>query len=72
MVVYFREYIHDMCSRTKHLHALLHKGTPFKWASAHDAEFTDLKEALLSKICDQLAEMHQSGLDSSILPQFLP
>ena len=48
MVEYFREYIHDMSNRMKHLRALLRKGTPFKWTSAHDAEFTDLKQALLS------------------------
>ena len=47
MVGYFREYIRDMSNRTKHLSALLRKGTPFKWISSHDAEFTDLKEALL-------------------------
>ena len=48
MVGYFREYLRDMSNRTKHLHALLHKGIPFKWTSADDAEFTDLKQALLS------------------------
>ena len=37
-----------MSNRTKHLRALLHKGIPFKWTSAHDAEFTDLKQAFLS------------------------
>ena len=46
MVGYFREYIRDMSNRTKHLRALLRKGTPFKWTSAHDAEFADLKQAL--------------------------
>ena len=48
MVGYFREYVWDMSNRTKHLHAPLHKGIPFKWTSAHDAEFTDLKQAVLS------------------------
>ena len=37
-----------MSNRTKHLRALLCKDTSFKWTSAHDAEFADLKEALLS------------------------
>ena len=48
MVGYFREYVRDISNRTKHLRALLHKGIPFKCTSAHDAEFTDLKQALLS------------------------
>ena len=48
MVGYFREYICDMSNRTKRLCTILCKGTPFKWTSAHDAEFTDLKRALLS------------------------
>ena len=49
IVGYFREYVRDMSNRTNHLLALLlHKGIPFKWTSAHDAEFTDLKQALLS------------------------
>ena len=48
MTGYFREYIHDMSNCTKYLCALSHKGTPFKWTSAHDAEFIDLKQALLS------------------------
>ena len=48
MVGYFCDYVRDMSNRTKHLHALLRKGIPFKWTSAHDAEFTDLKQALLS------------------------
>ena len=40
----------NMSNRTKHLRirALLRKDTPFKWTSTNDAEFTDLKEALLS------------------------
>ena len=48
MVGYFHEYLRDMSNRTKHLRTLLHKGILFKWTSAHDAEFTDLKQALLS------------------------
>ena len=48
MVGYFREYVWDMSNRTKRLRALLYKGAPFKWTSADDAEFTDLKQALLS------------------------
>ena len=37
-----------MSNRTKHLRALLRKGISLKWTSAHDAEFTDLKQALLT------------------------
>ena len=48
MVEYFRDYVRDMSNRTKHLRALLRKGTSFVWTSAHGAEFTDLKQALLS------------------------
>ena len=48
MVNYLRDYVRNMASRTKHLHSLLCKGTPFVWSDAHEAEFTDLKDALLS------------------------
>ena len=48
MVNYFRDYVRNMASRTKHLHSLLCKGTPFVCTDAHEAEFTDLKDALLS------------------------
>ena len=48
MVNYFRDYVRNMASRTKHLHSLLCKGTSFVWTDAHEAEFTDLKDALLS------------------------
>ena len=48
MVNYFHDYVHDMASRTKHLRSLLCKGTPFVWTDAHEAEFIDLKDALLS------------------------
>ena len=48
MVNYFCDYVRNMASRTKHLHSLLRKGTPFVWTDAHEAEFTDLKDALLS------------------------
>ena len=37
-----------MSTHTKHLHALLKKGTPFLWTSAHEAEFNDLKDVLTS------------------------
>ena len=47
-VNYFRDYVRNMASRTKHLHSLLCKGIPFVWTDAHEAEFTDLKDALLS------------------------
>ena len=48
MVNYFHDYVRNMASHTKHLHSLLCKGTPFVWTDAHEAEFTDLKDALLS------------------------
>ena len=48
MVGYFRDYVKNMFTRTKHLCALLKKGTPFLWTSAHEAEFNDLKDALTS------------------------
>ena len=48
MVNYFRDYVRNMASRTKHLRSLLCKGTPFVWTDAHEAEFTDLKDALSS------------------------
>ena len=48
MVNYFLDYVLNMASRTKHLHSLLCKGTPFVWTDAHEAEFTDLTDALLS------------------------
>ena len=48
MVNYFRDYVHNMASQTKHLCSLLCKGTPFVWTDAHEAEFNDLKDALLS------------------------
>ena len=48
MVNYFRDYVHNMASRSKHLHSLLCKGVPFVWTDAHDAEFCDLKGALIS------------------------
>ena len=35
-------------TRTVHLRSLLRKGTPFIWTCAHEAEFTDLKDALTS------------------------
>ena len=48
MVNYFRDYVHNMASRSKHLHSLLCKGVPFVWTDAHDAEFCDLKDSLIS------------------------
>ena len=48
MIGYFQEYVQNMSSRTKHLRSLLCKGTPFVWTDAHDAEFKDLKDALIS------------------------
>ena len=48
MIGYFREYVQNMSFRTKHLHSLLCKGTPFVWTDAHDTEFMDLKDALIS------------------------
>ena len=48
MVNYFRDYVRNMASRTKRLRSLLCKGTPFVRTDAHEAEFTDLKDALLS------------------------
>ena len=48
MVGYFRDYVKNMSTRTKHLSALLKKGTPLLWTPAHEAEFHDLKDALTS------------------------
>ena len=48
MIGYFREYVRNMSSCTKHLHSLLCKGTPFVCTDAHDTEFKDLKDALIS------------------------
>ena len=48
MVGYFRDYVQNMSTRSKHLRSLLKKGTPFLWTSAHEAEFNDLKDALTS------------------------
>ena len=48
MVNYFRDYVHNMASRSKHLRSLLCKGVPFVWADAHEAEFCDLTDALIS------------------------
>ena len=39
---------YNMASRSKHLHSLLCKGVPFVWTDAHDAEFCDVKDALIS------------------------
>ena len=48
MVNYFRDYVHNMAFRLKHLSSLLCKGVPFVWTDAHEAEFCDLKDALIS------------------------
>ena len=48
MVNYFRDYVRNMASRTKHLHSLLCKGVPFVWTDAHEVEFCDLKDTLIS------------------------
>ena len=48
MVNYFRDYVRNMASRTKHLHSLLCKVVHFVWTDAHEAEFCDLKDALIS------------------------
>ena len=38
----------NMSTRNKHPLSILKKDTPFLWASAHEAEFNDLKDALTS------------------------
>ena len=48
MVNYFLDYVHNMASRSEHLHSLLCKGVPFVWTDAHEAEFCDLKDAVIS------------------------
>ena len=48
MVGYFRDYIRNMSMRTKFLRSLLQKGVLFVWTSNHEAEFQDLKTALVS------------------------
>ena len=48
MVGYFREYIQNMSHRTKHLRSLLSQKASFSWSAPHEAEFQDLKTALLS------------------------
>ena len=48
MVGYFRDHVRNMSTRTVNLCPLLHKGTPFTWTSAHEAEFDDMKHALTS------------------------
>ena len=48
MVNYFRDYARNIASHTKHLRSLLCKGVLFVWTDAHEAEFCDLKDALIS------------------------
>ena len=49
MVGYFREYIRNMSHRTQNLRSLLSQKASFSWSDQHEAEFQDLKSALLSK-----------------------
>ena len=48
MVGYFREYIPNMSHRSQNLCSLLSPKASFSWSSEHEAEFQDLKTALLS------------------------
>ena len=48
MVGYFREYIKDLSTRSQHLRTLLSPKTSFSWCTPQEAEFQDLKTALLS------------------------
>ena len=48
MVNYFRDYVRNVASHTKHLRSLLCKGVPFVWTDAHEAEFCELKDTLIS------------------------
>ena len=48
MVGYFRDYIPDMSRRSQNLRSLLSQKASFSWTHAHEAEFQDLKTALLS------------------------
>ena len=48
MVGYFLYNIRNMSMCTKFLRSLLQKGIPFVWTSNHEAEFQDLKAALVS------------------------
>ena len=48
MVGYFREYIRNMSHRTQNLRSLLSQEASFSWSDQHEAEFHDLKSALLS------------------------
>ena len=48
MVGYFRDYIPDMSRRSQNLRSLLSQTASFSWTHAHEAEFQDLKTALLS------------------------
>ena len=48
MVGYFREYVPNMSERSVKLRTLLQKGASFLWSDEHEAEFQDLKSALLS------------------------
>ena len=49
MIGYFREYIRNMSQRSQHLRSLLSQKASFSWSDQHEAEFQDLKSALLSK-----------------------
>ena len=48
MVGYFPEYIPNMSERSVKLHTLLQKGAFISWSDEQEAEFQDLKSALLS------------------------
>ena len=47
-VSYFRDYVHNMASRLKHLCSLMCKGVPFVWTDAHEAEVSYFKNAPIS------------------------
>ncbi len=49
MVGYAREYIRILPHRTQNLHYLLGQKGPIFWSDQHEAEFKDLKTAMLSK-----------------------
>ena len=47
MVGYFREYTQHMSDRSASIRSLLSKQASFLWTPAHEAEFCDLKRAVL-------------------------
>ena len=50
MIGYFREYIPNMSTKTQHLCTLLSKEASFSWTPQHEAEFQNLKNALISPV----------------------